>query len=171
MLPAQGSPRKERVTIVTNRVIANQNKISLRRRMQRCLPMYLMVLPGLIYLIINNYIPMSGMIIAFKHINWNKGILGSDWAGLSNFEYLFKTKDAWMMIRNTVCYSNLDVKVAPTHAGVSVGPDGGSHQMLEDITLMRVLPNMRVLVPADYAAAASGRGNCLRLRAAGDPQL
>jgi len=78
MLPVQGSSGKERVTIVTNRVIANQNKISLRRRMKRCLPMYLMVLPGLIYLIINNYIPMSGMIIAFKHINWNKGILGSD---------------------------------------------------------------------------------------------
>ena len=46
------------------------------------------------------------------------------------------------------------MKIAPTHAGVSVGPDGGSHQMLEDVALMRVLPNMRVLVPADYAAAA-----------------
>ena len=105
MLPAQGSPRKERVTIVTNRVIANQNKISLRRRMKRCFPMYLMVLPGLIYLIVNNYIPMSGMIIAFKHINWNKGILGSDWAGLSNFEYLFKTKDAFVITRNTLLYN------------------------------------------------------------------
>ena len=56
-------------------------------------------------------------------------------------------------ICNTVCYSNLDVKIRPTHAGVSVGPDGGSHQMLEDVSLMRGLPNMRVLVPADYAAA------------------
>ena len=52
-----------------------------------------------------------------------------------------------------MCYANLDVKIAPTHAGVSVGPDGGSHQMVEDIALMRVLPNMRVLVPADFAAA------------------
>ena len=58
-------------------------------------------------------------------------------------------------IRNTVCYSNLNVKIAPTHAGVSVGPDGGSHQMLEDIALMRVLPNMRVLVPADYDACVA----------------
>ena len=62
-----------------------------------------------------------------------------------------------------MCYSNLNVKVAPTHAGVSVGPDGGSHQMLEDISLMAGLPNMRVLVPADYAAAcaalAPGRRN------------
>lgn len=60
---------------------------------------------------------------------------------------------AYDQIRNTVCYSNLNVKLAPTHAGVSVGPDGGSHQMLEDIALMRPLPNMRVLVPADYESA------------------
>ena len=68
---------------------------------------------------------------------------------------VFGTGRAYDQIRNTVCYSNLNVKIAPTHAGISVGPDGGSHQMLEDIALMRALPNMRVLVPADYAAAAS----------------
>ena len=68
---------------------------------------------------------------------------------------VFGTGRAYDQIRNTVCYSKLDVKIAPTHAGVSVGPDGGSHQMLEDISLMRTLPNMRVLVPADYAAAAA----------------
>ena len=66
---------------------------------------------------------------------------------------VFGTGRAYDQIRNTVCYSNLDVKICPTHAGVSVGPDGGSHQMLEDVALMRALPNMRVLVPADYAAA------------------
>lgn len=66
---------------------------------------------------------------------------------------VFGTGRAYDQIRNTVCYSNLNVKIAPTHAGISVGPDGGSHQMLEDVSLMRGLPNMRVLVPADYAAA------------------
>ena len=66
---------------------------------------------------------------------------------------VFGTGRVYDQIRNTVCYANLDVKIAPTHAGVSVGPDGGSHQMVEDIALMRVLPNMRGLVPADYAAA------------------
>ena len=66
---------------------------------------------------------------------------------------VFGTGRAYDQIRNTVCYSNLDVKIAPTHAGISVGPDGGSHQMLEDVSLMRGLPNMRVFVPADYAAA------------------
>ena len=75
---------------------------------------------------------------------------------------VFGTGRAYDQIRNTVCYSNLDVNIAPTHAGVSVGPDGGSHQMLEDISLMRTLPNMRVLVPADHAAACAA----LRLAAA-----
>ncbi len=68
---------------------------------------------------------------------------------------VFGTGRAYDQIRNTVCYGNLNVKIAPTHAGISVGPDGGSHQMLEDISLMRGLPNMRVLVPADYEAARS----------------
>lgn len=66
---------------------------------------------------------------------------------------VFATGRAYDQVRNTVCYSGLDVKLAPTHSGITVGPDGGSHQMLEDIALMRVLPGMRVLVPADYAAA------------------
>ncbi len=68
---------------------------------------------------------------------------------------VFATGRAYDQVRNTVCYSGLDVKLAPTHSGITVGPDGGSHQMLEDIALMRVLPGMRVLVPADFAAATS----------------
>ena len=66
---------------------------------------------------------------------------------------VFGTGRVYDQIRNTVCYSKLNVKVAPTHSGVTVGPDGGSHQMLEDISLMRGLPNMRVLVPGDYQSA------------------
>ena len=65
----------------------------------------------------------------------------------------FGTGRCYDQIRNTVCYASLNVKVAPTHAGVTVGPDGGSHQMLEDVSLMRGLPGMNVLVPADYWAA------------------
>jgi transketolase len=66
---------------------------------------------------------------------------------------VFGTGRAYDQIRNTVCYSNLNVKICPTHSGISVGPDGGTHQMLEDIALMRALPGMRVLVPADYISA------------------
>jgi transketolase len=68
---------------------------------------------------------------------------------------VFGTGRAYDQIRNTVCYTNLNVKIAPTHAGISVGPDGGTHQMLEDVALMRALPNMRVLVPADFSAACA----------------
>ena len=68
---------------------------------------------------------------------------------------VFGTGRCYDQIRNTVAYANLDVKIAPTHAGISVGPDGGSHQMLEDISLMRGLPPMKVLVPADYSAACA----------------
>jgi transketolase len=66
---------------------------------------------------------------------------------------VFATGRAYDQIRNSVCYANLPVKIAATHAGVTVGPDGGSHQMLEDIALMRALPNMTVLVPADVVSA------------------
>lgn len=52
-------------------------------------------------------------------------------------------------IRNAIAYPNLDVKIVASHAGLSVGPDGASHQELEDIATMRVIPNMRVVVPAD----------------------
>ena len=66
---------------------------------------------------------------------------------------VFGTGRCYDQIRNTVCDSGLNVKICPTHSVVTVGEDGATHQMLEDITLMRVLPNMTVLVPADYRAA------------------
>ena len=72
---------------------------------RRAIPFYLMVLPGLLYLLINNYIPMFGIIIAFKDLNFQKGIFGSDWCGLENFRFLFGTKDAWTITRNTIMYN------------------------------------------------------------------
>lgn len=62
---------------------------------------------------------------------------------------VFLTGRAWDQIRTTVCYNNLNVKVAGAHGGISVGPDGATHQALEDIAIMRVLPNMKVVVPCD----------------------
>jgi len=59
----------------------------------------------------------------------------------------------WEQIRTTICLNQTNVKIAGSHAGVSVGPDGATHQMLEDIALMRVLPNMVVVVPADSVEA------------------
>lgn len=62
---------------------------------------------------------------------------------------MFAAGRAWEIIRQSICYPHLNVKVCPTHAGITVGEDGASHQIVEDIALMRVLPGMRVYVPAD----------------------
>lgn len=66
---------------------------------------------------------------------------------------VFVAGRAWDQIRTTICYANINVKIAGAHGGVSVGPDGATHQALEDIATMRVLPNMTVLVPCDAVEA------------------
>ena len=67
--------------------------------------LYLMMLPGILYLLINNYLPIGGLSLAFKKYDYSKGIAGSPWSGLSNFKFLFSTKDAGMIIRNTLGYN------------------------------------------------------------------
>jgi transketolase len=62
---------------------------------------------------------------------------------------IFESGRAWEQVRQTVCYSRLNVKLVATHSGITVGEDGASHQAIEDISLMRVLPGMTVIVPAD----------------------
>ncbi len=62
---------------------------------------------------------------------------------------MFSPGRNWEQIRTTICYNNVPVKIVGSHTGLSVGPDGATHQMIEDIALMRVMPNMRVFVPAD----------------------
>lgn len=66
---------------------------------------------------------------------------------------VFATGRVYDQIRNSICYPGLNVKIAATHAGLTVGEDGASHQAVEDIALMRVLPNMTIFVPADGPAA------------------
>ncbi len=68
---------------------------------------------------------------------------------------VFGAGRAYEQIRNSICYPRLNVKVALTHAGITVGEDGATHQMLEDIALMRALPNMTVIVPADAAETSA----------------
>ena len=82
-----------------------ERKKTRRIRWKTILPFYVMTLPGMIYLFINNYIPMFGVIIAFKKLNYRKGILGSDWIGFDNFKFLFRSKDAWIITRNTIGYN------------------------------------------------------------------
>lgn len=73
--------------------------------------LYMLMVPGLLYLIINNYIPMFGVIIAFKNYNYAKGILRSDWIGFENFKYLFATNDALLVTWNTLLYNAVFITV------------------------------------------------------------
>ncbi len=68
-------------------------------------PLLLMTLPGMLYLFINNYIPIGGLFIAFKDIDYSKGLFRSDWVGFENFKYLFRTEDAFIITRNTLLYN------------------------------------------------------------------
>ena len=73
---------------------------------------------------------------------------------------VFATGRAWEHVRQSIAFPNLNVKIVATHAGLTVGEDGATHQALEDIALMRVLPNMTVIVPAD--AVETGNKNHYR---------
>jgi putative aldouronate transport system permease protein len=80
-------------------------KIKPWRKAKNMWLLYLMMLPGLVYLFINNYIPMAGIIVAFKKYNVNSGIYGSPWYGLENFKFLFGTDQAFIIVRNTLLYN------------------------------------------------------------------
>ncbi len=76
-----------------------------KRNWKHWLPFYVMAIPGFAYLLVNNYIPLFGLQLAFKSYSFKKGIAGSKWVGLKNFKFLFASDDAFIMIRNTILYN------------------------------------------------------------------
>lgn len=104
-----------------NNIKNNTLTVTTKKRKRKSeLAMYLFMLPGLIYILVNNYIPMGGLFIAFKNVDYSKGIFHSDWAGLENFKYLFSSSDAWIITRNTILY-NLAFIIFGTILGIAVG--------------------------------------------------
>ena len=87
--------------------------VCLRAKNRRYRPLYAMMVPGLLYLVINNYIPMAGIVMAFQQVNYKAGILKSPWVGFKNFEFLFKTKDALTITRNTIGYNLVFLILGP----------------------------------------------------------
>lgn len=77
---------------------------------------------------------------------------------------MFSPGRNWEQIRTTVCYNDQPVKIVGSHAGVSVGPDGGTHQAIEDMALMRILPNMVVLSPCDSIEAKKATLACAKTK-------
>ena len=92
---------------MTNAASPAKRKGSVAAKIKKWTPIYLMMLPGALYLLLNNYIPMFGLVIAFKQVDFQKGILAYPWIGFQNFQFLFQTSDAWIITRNTICYNAL----------------------------------------------------------------
>lgn len=112
--------QRENILWVKEAGFMNTNKKSRWFYFKKNLPLTVMALPGVVLMVLFKYLPLSGIILAFKKYNIRDGIFGSAWNGLKNFEYLFKTKDAWIITRNTLGYNllfiALDLVLAVTMA-------------------------------------------------------
>lgn len=133
------------------------------KAVKRYWPLYLMLVPGVVYLVINNYIPMSGIVVAFKQYNIRDGLYHSPNIGLKNFEFLFKTNDAWIMIRNTLLY-NLAFIVNGTVLAVAVAvllheiKNKVAKQAYQTIILIPFLISMVVVSYLVFAFLSTGNG-------------
>ncbi len=131
-------------------------KKSLAVQIKKYWPFYIMMLPALVYLFINNYMPMSGLVLAFKKYNVRDGIFGSPWIGLQNFEFLFATKDAWIITRNTILY-NLAFIIAGTVSAIGLAVflnDIVSKKRKKVYQTLVLLPYMISMVVVAYLANA-----------------
>ncbi|KRE51294.1 ABC transporter permease [Paenibacillus sp. Soil522] len=91
--------------------MTGSSRASFWKKLRKHHILLLMTVPGILYFLINNYLPMFGIIIAFKDLNYALGILGSDWVGFKNFEFLFRTDRAYLITRNTVLYNALFILI------------------------------------------------------------
>ena len=133
------------------------------KKLRRYWPMYLMLLPGVVYLVINNYIPMAGITVAFKQYNVRDGIYKSPSVGLKNFEFLFKTNDAWLITRNTILYNLafivLDAVLAITIAIIlNEIISKKAKQFYQTIILIPFLISMVVVSYLVFAFLSNGTG-------------
>ena len=122
----------------------------------KSLPLLLIALPGIVYLIINNYMPMFGIFLAFKDYSLMKGIFGSEWCGFENFEFLFKTKDAWIMTRNTLLY-NLAFIIIGTVVAIAIAImmcELGKKKRVKFFQAALLLPNLLSWVVIGFVAYA-----------------
>lgn len=93
------------MSAAVQKIKAPKKKKMTWKQFKRFIPIYLFMLPGLVYLFINNYMPLPGLVVAFKQYNAVKGIYKSPWVGFQNFKYLFATNDALLITRNTILYN------------------------------------------------------------------
>lgn len=133
------------------------------KTMKRFWPLYFMFMPGVIYLFINCYIPMFGIQIAFRQYNARDGIYGSPWCGFNNFSFLFRTNDAFVMIRNTLLYNLVFISLG-TVLAVSIAiilnevRSKRAKQFYQTIILIPYLISMVIVSYLAFAFLSSGNG-------------
>ena len=136
--------------------MVRETRATIKNRRKTTGPLLLLALPGLIYLLINNYIPMLGIFIAFKDIDFSKGILKSPWCGFKNFEFLFRTPDAAIMIRNTLLY-NLSFIIVGTICAIFLAilvHEVVEYSFSKVIQTGLILPNLISMVVVSYLVFA-----------------
>lgn len=149
-----------------------------QKTLKRFWPLYLMFLPGAVYLFINCYIPMFGIQIAFRQYNARDGVYGSPWIGLDNFEFLFKNNDALIMTRNTLLY-NLVFIVLGTVLAIAVAiilneiRSKSAKQVYQTVILIPYLISMVIVSYLVFAFLSTSNGyvNNSVLKAFGLPEI
>ena len=104
--------------------VLKKQKSMTRKFKREDIPLYIMALPGVALLILFSYLPMGGLVLAFKKYNVQKGIFGSPFNGFDNFKFLFASKDIWLIIRNTLAYNIVFIIlgiVIPVAAAIAIG--------------------------------------------------
>lgn len=129
----------------------------------RYLPLYLMMIPGFLYLFINNYIPMAGIFLAFKQVNYRLGFFRSPWVGFKNFQFLFRSSDALIITRNTLAYNGLFLTLGPVIAitiAIILGElrSKTSKKVYQTIILIPYLISIVVISYLGYAFLSSESG-------------
>lgn len=93
-----------------------KHKTNMIKEFKKNPALFVMLLPGLVVLLANNYLPMPGILLAFKDYNYAKGFFGSDWVGFDNFKYLFSSSQAYIITRNTILYNVTFILISVTVA-------------------------------------------------------
>ncbi len=102
---------------MSSQVKANRNnKSGVREEFKKNSALFLMLLPGLLVMLVNNYMPMFGLVLAFRNMDTVQKLFGSGWVGLNNFKYLFNSKNAWIITRNTLGYNLIFILIGSTVA-------------------------------------------------------
>jgi ABC-type polysaccharide transport system, permease component len=142
---------------------SNVLKVKRKIKWEKMIPFYIMTIPGFIYLIINNYLPMAGLVMAFQKVNFNKGIFGGTWVGLKNFEYLFSSSDLYIIIRNTIGY-NVVFLIGGPIIGITVAvflnevKQKVANRIYQTVILMPFLLSITVVSYLAYAFLSNDNG-------------